>query len=124
MIKTSSENYEKFCIITKDIDYKLLSIKKDTMFSSNFSTTINHPQFKELSNMGTKIIPYIFHVGTHTGFSWTHLLLLQDITKQSPVLPEHAGLFYHQIIYWMNWYLNSNYYLDKDLSDVYYGLVS
>ena len=119
MVQVTYENYQKQLKITRDIDAKLNRIWQDTAVHSTSQTTLDHPDFKALVEMGERIIPYLMHKGTNSGFSWTIIMLLGQITGENPVPEEHAGKFYPQIADWIIWFENSKY---KD-SDIYFGLV-
>lgn len=117
----SVEAYRAYSDIVKYIDAKLSRINYDCSILSNLSKTKEHPEFLKLVEMGPRIIPYIIHVMAHHGAGWTHLMLLGELSKENPIKPEHAGLFYAQLADWLNWYLTSKYYA---LDDVYHGLVN
>lgn len=117
--EVSGENYQKQKAITNNINRLLKRIAVDTGIFSTHNHTVEHESFKELVAMGDKIIPYLFHLMTEHGGSWTYFLLLEQITGQNPVKPSENGKFIHSMIAWMQWYIDSSYYP----SDIYFGLV-
>lgn len=120
MAEVNTENYNLFCQKADEIDNLLAKIEEDTMASSNHSKTTKHPNFKILTGMGTKIIPYLFYKITQQGCDWVHLLLLRELVGDEMQLPvEHQGRFTHILTDWLVWYINSPY----QNHDVYYGLV-
>lgn len=120
MIEVNSENYNLFHQKAKEIDDLLETINHDTMDSSNHADTTNHSCFKQLVNMGNKIIPYIFYLMTQHGCEWAHLLLLSELVGNEMQIPEeHYGRFIHIMSDWLQWYIKSPY----QMHDVYYGLV-
>lgn len=121
--EVSARSYEKFCIIAERIDFLLATIKEETAGYSTHIHTLRHPYFIELVGMGDRIIPYLFKVMTQHGASWTHFLLLHEITKHNPVPKEDIGRFDHEILHWLQWYLHSDYYKNV-INDVYYGLIT
>lgn len=117
--EVSCENYAKCKAITNKIDMLLQGIEKDTAYSSTFNVKFNHESFKELVNMGDKIIPYLFYLGVQRGFSWTIMLLLNSITNENPIKKEHVGKYYHSVSDWLIWFTNSKYCN----SNVYFDLI-
>lgn len=121
MIETNGENYQIFCQQAKEIDDRLDRIYEDVKYHSSLTPTRKHECFKQLVDMGTKIIPYVFHKMTQHGCHWTHLLLLRELVGDQMKIPaEHQGQFTHIMTDWLIWYLDSSYYNH----DVYYGLVN
>ena len=119
MVQVTYENYQKQLKVTREIDAKLNRIWQDTAIHSNLQTTLDHPDFKALVGMGERIVPYLIHKGINSGFSWTIIMLLGQLTGENPVPEEHSGRLYSIIADWIIWFENSKY---KD-HDVYYGLV-
>lgn len=121
MIEPSGERYRAYQEITDAIDEKLAKIWADTAIHSSFKPTLDHPEFAALVQQGDRIVPYLFHVMTHRGASWTIiLLLLKLIPDTNPIKEEHRGDFYAVIHDWLGWYLSSPY---RDRDDIYHGLV-
>ena len=120
MIEVNGENYQKQKEITDNIDRLLQEIEDETGLYSTMLPTLEHRNFKILVEIGDKIIPYLFYKMFQQGNSWTYFLLLQEITKQNPISKEHAGSFYHHIMYWLQWYIDSKYFKH----DVYYNLLN
>jgi len=119
-VEITMENYQKQQKITRLIDAKLNRIWQDTCTSSSHQSTLDHPEFKALVEMGPKIIPYIVHLMTHKGAQWTHFMLLGTLTGENPIPDEAAGRFYLHLAYWILWFEKSKY---RD-HDVYYGLLN
>jgi len=119
-VEVTYENYQKSLKITRLIDAKLNRIWEDTKVHSNLQIVVDHPAFKELVEMGPKIIPYIVHYMTQKKADWTHMMLLGTITKENPIAPQHAGNFNMHLAEWIIWYEHSKY----KCHDVYYGLLN
>lgn len=120
-IEPSRERYEQYKKIANGIDRKLAKIEKDTRFYSGSKPTLNHPKFKALVQQGDRIVPYLFHIITHRGASWTIIfLLLRLLPDTNPIKNEHRGDFYAIIHDLLGWYLNSPY---RDIDNIYQGLV-
>ena len=52
------------------------------------------------------------------GSNWIYLNLLNKIVNNKPDIPNKInGDFYHITVLWMTWYLNSEYYRNKDVYD-------
>ena len=120
-VAVNSTNYKKCLEITDNINRLLRMVAHDSGGSSTHRRIYEHASFKELVEMGDKIIPYLFHLITHYGGSWTILLLLSEIAPEDPIQKDHAGKFIHLMIDWLQWYVESKYY--KEINDVYYGLI-
>lgn len=118
-MQVSAENFKKQLEVTSKIDLLLSNIHQDTGGMSTHIHILRHNDFAELCSMGERIIPYLFHVILHNGFSWIIIHLLCQITKQQPVSKEHVGKAWFVLIDWAKWFTESKYYK----SDVYYGLV-
>jgi hypothetical protein len=119
----SAEAYAAYSEIAAEINRHLYAIDHDpkVMYSSSHNSTREHPHFKALVEMGDRIIPYLFHVLTHRGASWTILLLLhQLVPDENPIRDGHEGCFYGIIHDWLGWFLNSKY---RERDDIYAGLV-
>jgi len=121
MVEVSITNYEKFKTIADNIDSKFYKIREDSRYSSSHRVIYDHQQFHQLREMGTKILPYVFHKAVMHGFEWTHLILFRALINPCLIPDKHAGKFLHQVSDWMVWYLDSEYY--KNNKDVYFGLV-
>jgi hypothetical protein len=119
-VEVNQQNYQRCCAITCEIDYCLKKIGKDTGMMSTPQSMLEHPHYKLLKEMGTRIIPYLFHVAMEKGWSWTIIHLLRDITDEDVSPKEHWGKFCHMASDWLQWYLKSDYSKDKG---VYYGLI-
>lgn len=115
------ENYEKFKVVADEINKRLGQISKDTGGYSTHIHTIRHKDFIGLVEMGEKIVPYVFYLGTQRGWSWTLLLLLNEIVADPPVIAhDDRGRFMKLIHTWLGWYIESERY--KNIG-VYLGLV-
>ena len=119
-VKPSAERYAEYRVIIEKIDIMLETIDNDTGYQSSHTPILNHEHFKWLVEQGDKIIPYLFHVITHRGCSWTIILLLHQLTSENPIKEEHRGNFYGIIHDWLGWYLTSPY---RDKDNIYHGLV-
>ena len=117
--EVTTGNFKKSSKIVDEIVKHLAAIENDTKFYSYPDPVLNHPRYKMLIEMGDKIVPYLFHHITHNGGSWTIFYLLYNITKQNPIPKEHSGNFNYAIIYWLQWFMDSDYYKNDD---IYYGL--
>ncbi len=87
-METNSENFQKTTYLTNQIDSLIQKIKEETGGYSTHSNKLNHPAFLELTKMGDKIVNYIFYQMFERGTSWTHLLLLEKIIPNPPVIPK------------------------------------
>ena len=120
-VQVNGENFQKQLAITNGINQHLNKIEDDTGCYSFHHHKLKHPSFLELVAMGDKIVNYLFYLMFEYGSSWTILLLLDKVAQNKPEIPkEHAGKFYHQVTDWMTWYLESDYYKNKD---IYFNLV-
>lgn len=120
-VEVSAENFQKQLEITNQINRHLNLIKEETGLYSFPNYKLKHPSFLSLVEMGDKIVNYLFHLMFEYGSNWTILLLLDKIVKDKPQIPkEHLGNVYHQVVDWMQWYLESDYY---KRNDVYFNLV-
>jgi hypothetical protein len=119
--EVNAENYRKFRVIADEINKKLSQISHDTGGYSTHVHTIRHKDFVSLVDMGEKIVPYVFYLGTEKGWSWTLLLLLNEIAPHPPVIaPDDRGRFMNLIHTWLGWYIGQERY--KNIG-VYLGLV-
>lgn len=117
----SSDSFQKQLSITNVIDHHLSTIETDTGLYSTHSHKYKHESFKELVNMGDKIVNYLFYLMFEHGTSWTIILLLNEIVKNKPVIPKDMlGKHRYITVEWMKWYLESDYYKNND---IYYNLV-
>lgn len=69
--------------------------------------------------MGDRIVPYLFHCIRQYGVSIIYFHILNKVTNEQPVKKEHWGKLDHELIDWLQWYVDSRYYH----TDVYLGLV-
>lgn len=116
----NQNNYIKCLLITREIDKLFFNVKQDTLFDSSYNNILKHKDFKELVKKGDKIIPYLFKRAMQDyGFSNVTLCLLNEITKENIVPPEHQGNFNLIVAGWINWFVKSKY----NNSDIYYNLL-
>lgn len=120
MVQVNTTNYFRQLIITDEIDQLLENIANDTGCFSTHNHIFKHSDFKKLTVMGNKIIPYLFHIITHHGGSWTIFLLLGQITNENPVPKDEWSKFSVVMTSWLQWYIDSSYVNH----DVYFNLVS
>lgn len=118
----NGENYQKQKKITDEINAFISEIKRDTGMFSTHNHIFEHPRFKQLVEMGDKIVDYIFYLMFEHGSDWVLLHLLNMIVKENkPIIPkEHRGSFVNLTVDWEVWFLQSDYHKNHD---IYYGLV-
>jgi hypothetical protein len=113
--------YQRYLEIANRLSGMLDKIRDDTSFDSHSNGKLSHPHFHELSEMGSILVPFIFHDMTHHGAGWHHLLLLSRITGEHPWNPQHNGNYYAILGSWLLWYVENEHRFDRD---IYHGLVA
>jgi len=120
-VEVNGENFQKQIAIASVIHKHFNDVEQATGGLSTRHHMIKHPSFQALIAMGDKIVNYVFHLMFESGSCWRYLELIPRIIKNPPKVPvEIAGDFYRQTIFWMSWYVESEYYKNND---VYFNLV-
>jgi hypothetical protein len=115
-MEISSKKYQKYIDKVSIIDKHLNLIEESTGGSSLFKRKLEHPSFLALVEMGDIITNYLFYLMFEKGSNWTILLLLNKIVKDKPEIPkEILGKFYEITVFWMNWYIKSDYYKNDNV---------
>lgn len=120
-VEVNKENFEKYLVIVNEVYELLHNIKEDTGHLSTSIHIFRHKDFKTLVEKGDKLVPFLFYFIGQYGGDWIIFHLLHEITGAHPVPKEDFGRFYHTMMYWLKWFIESDYYKNND---VYHGLVA
>ena len=121
-VTPSGENFEKCNAICGEINILFNKLAEETGGMSMRHHMIKNKNFQTLVEKGDILVNYIFHLMFQHGNCWRYLELLPRIVKDPPKLPnEIAGDFQRQTIFWMQWYMTSDY---RKEDNIYHNFIN